>query len=663
MATAETGSRSSLAVPPPAARADALGILLDLALEATAATGVALLVPDRGGLRVRSARGPNAPARDATVALEGTVAGEAWYRSKLVSGAEPPPPGRQGALWADDRTVDVMAAPVLVAEQPAAVVVLYHRHLGHFRRNDAEILIRLTTVAAGLWARTGGPEIERPEPGPAPAAPEPVTGDRARGLLAAAADAIVVLDRSGRITSFNAAAERLWEVPGAEVVGQSWQQLPRSEPPEALGEAIQTALGGEAAQLELRITRLAGEVGWVRLSLSPLVEEGEVTAVLLIGHDVTDERRVQVERLQTEKMAAIGHLVSGMAHEINNPLASMLVNLELLLSEAREAAQRDLLAAVKSEAERAALVVRNLLTYLREQGVRRAPLDLRDAVRAAVALRRSRPSSQRIEVSADLPDQPVVVAGNQANLQQVFLNLLVNAEQAIQQVRANGRIWVRLTRSDTRATVTVDDDGPGIPPELLTRVFDPFYSTRPEGEGTGLGLSVSAGIVADHEGRIYALERPGGGARLVVELPLAQAGAARAPAPAEPGVEAVPASRGRVLVVDDEPDIRRSVAKFLARSGWAVDLADSGEEGLRLVAGGAYDVVLCDLRMPGIGGHEFYRRLQADHPGALERLIFMTGDVLSPEAQRFLQQARRPVLSKPFALRDLMEALGQVATA
>jgi two-component system NtrC family sensor kinase len=652
MAAAETGSLSSLAVPPPATCGDALVILLDLALEATAATGVALLVPEGGGLRVRYARGPAAPARDASVALEGTVAGEAWYRAKLVSGAERPPPGRQAALWADDRTVDVMAAPVLVADQPAAVIVLYHRHLGHFRRNDAEILLRLTTVAAGLW---GGAA--------APAAPEPPAGDRYRQLFAGAADVLVVLDGSGAITSFNAAAERLWQVPAADVVGQSWERLPRFEPPEALGDAIQAALAGEAAACELRFIRPGGEVGWVRLSLSPLVEAGEVTAVLLLGYDVTDERRVQVERLQTEKMAAIGHLVSGMAHEINNPLASMLVNLELLLSEAREPGQRDILAAVKSEAERAALVVRNLLTYLREQGVRRVALDLRDAVRAAVALRRNRPTNQRLEVSVDLPDQPVVVAGNQANLQQVFLNLLVNAEQAILQVKLSGRIWVRLTRSDTLATVTVDDDGPGIPPELLTRVFDPFYSTRPEGTGTGLGLSVSAGIVADHDGRIYALERPGGGARVVVELPLAPADAARAPAAVVPGVEAVPASRGRVLVVDDEPDLRRSVAKFLARSGWVVDLADSGEEGLRLVASGAYDAVLCDLRMPGIGGHEFYRRLQVEHPGALERLIFMTGDVLSPEAQQFLQQARRPVLSKPFALRDLVEALGQVATA
>jgi len=148
-----------------------------------------------------------------------------------------------------------------------------------------------------------------------------------------------------------------------------------------------------------------------------------------------------------------------------------------------------------------------------------------------------------------------------------------------------------------------------------------------------------------------------------VELPLSQARPApempparpRPPLPAPAG-----ARRGRILLVDDEPDIRRSISKFLTRTGWQVDLADSGEEGLRLLEEGEYEVVLCDLRMPGMSGHEFYRHLQAQEAPAVQRLIFMTGDVLSPEASRFLAEARRPVLSKPFALRDLMEVLAQV---
>jgi CheY-like chemotaxis protein len=256
----------------------------------------------------------------------------------------------------------------------------------------------------------------------------------------------------------------------------------------------------------------------------------------------------------------------------------------------------------------------------------------------------------------------VLVWGNTVNLQQVMMNLLVNAEHAIRGHRGRGNVTVRLAINDGHANITVDDDGPGIPAELLSRVFDPFYTTKPEGEGTGLGLSVSAGIVADHHGKIAATQRPGGGARFSVDLPLSQAEPMEEPTlrPLLGPTPGTSARRGKVLLVDDEPDIRRSISKFLTRSGWEVDLADSGEEGLRHVAEGGYEAVLCDLRMPGMSGHEFYRRLQAAGSPAIERLVFMTGDVLSPEASRFLQEAARPVLSKPFALKDLTEVLAQV---
>jgi CheY-like chemotaxis protein len=361
-------------------------------------------------------------------------------------------------------------------------------------------------------------------------------------------------------------------------------------------------------------------------------------------------------------MSAIGQLVGGMAHEINNPLARILVNMELLLSESKDPSQLEILTAIKTETDRAAQIVRNLLTYVRGQGSSRAVIDLRDAVRGSLALRRNQLLNQQIQVDVQLPADPVLVSGNKVNLQQVLMNLLVNAEHAIRSHRGKGCLWVKLTSGDGLGVITVEDDGPGIPPELLSRVFDPFYTTKPEGEGTGLGLSVSAGIVADHHGRIAATGRPDGGVRFTVELPLHEGGQRQLPE--EPLRPLIPpadgASRGRVLLLDDEPDIRRSVSRFLVKVGWQVDLADSGEEGLRLLDQGEYAVVLCDLRMPGMSGHEFYRRLQAMASPAISHLVFMTGDVLSPEASRFLQEANRPVLSKPFTLSDLTDVLGQV---
>jgi PAS domain S-box-containing protein len=547
-------------------------------------------------------------------------------------------------------SVSLAAVPIWCENRIVAVLKLLREAGASFAVADVERLAQIADHAgAGYQTAHAGEALRKSE-------------DRYRRLFSAASDAIFTLDRQGRITSFNQAAERLWNVKAAEAVGRGWDSVLSFDTPETVTDQVRRALSGESCAFEVALRRPDGERGAVAMTISPLMEEGQITTALGIVRDVTESRRVQAQLLQAEKMSAIGQLVGGMAHEINNPLASILVNMELLLSEAKDPAQLETLQSIKVETDRAAQIVRNLLTYVRGQGSERAVVDLREAVRGAIALRRNQLLNNQIEVVVDLPPTPVLVWGNTINLQQVLMNLLVNAEHAIRSYRGRGQVWIRLVAQDGRAIVTVDDDGPGVAPELLSRVFDPFYTTKPEGEGTGLGLSVSAGIVADHQGKISAIQRPGGGARFVVDLPLSQAAPEAGELPARRLL--VPASRtvqrGKVLLVDDEPDIRRSISKFLTRSGWEVDLADSGEEGLRLVGLGDYAVVLCDLRMPGMSGHEFYRRLQGASSPAIDRLIFMTGDVLSPEASRFLKEAGRPVLSKPFALRDLMEILATV---
>ena len=542
------------------------------------------------------------------------------------------------------------AVPIWCEGRIIAVLKLARAAGSSFAVADVERLAQIADHAgAGYQTAKAGEALRKSE-------------ERYRRLFSTATDAIFTLDRQGVITSFNAAAERVWNVKTRAAVGGRWDVVLGFQTPDTVAEQVRRALAGESCAIEVAVHRGDGERGLVAMTISPLVEDGQVTTVLGIARDVTDSRRVTAQLLQAEKMSAIGQLVGGMAHEINNPLASILVNMELLLQEAKDPSQLESLQAIKLETDRAAQIVRNLLTYVRGQGSERAVVDLRDAIRGALALRRNQLLNQQIDVLVDLPSEPVLVWGNTVNLQQVLMNLLVNAEHAIRTHRGSGHVWLRLEPRENVASITVDDDGPGIPPERLTRIFDPFYTTKPEGEGTGLGLSVSAGIIADHNGKISAAERPGGGARFVVELPRSQ-GEPRGSAPDRQRpvtASTTPPPRGKILLVDDEPDIRRSISKFLTRSGWGVDLAESGEEGLRHLATSEYEAVLCDLRMPGMSGHEFYRRLQGDASPAIERLIFMTGDVLSPEASRFLQEAGRPVLSKPFALKDLMEVLAQV---
>ncbi|MBK7923593.1 MAG: GAF domain-containing protein [Gemmatimonadetes bacterium] len=635
------------------------GRVLELAADAAfqGISGVAALVSSLAGDATRvvvASRGPLTPGLADPLPLAGSVDG--WMREEqgavFISANLSQDPRLAAEAQAAAGAVALAAVPIWCEGRLIAVLQLARPAGAAFAVAEVERLAQIADHAgAGYQTAAAGQALRKSE-------------ERYRRLFSAATDAIFTLDRAGTILSFNQSAERLWNVRSRAAVGRPWDEVLAFEDLTTVGEQFRRTLAGESSVFETAVRRPSGERGVVAITVSPLVEEGQVTTVLGIVRDVTDQRRVQAQLLQAEKMSAIGQLVGGMAHEINNPLASILVNMELLVGEAKDPAQLESLQAIKVEADRAAQIVRNLLTYVRGQGSERAVVDLREAVRGALALRRNQLLSQQIEVSAELPEEAVLVWGNTINLQQVLMNLLVNAEQAIRGSRGRGHVWVRLAAREQLATITVDDDGPGIPAEFISRIFDPFYTTKPEGEGTGLGLSVSAGIIADHNGKIAASERTGGGARFLVELPLSQARPAvaavqdrpRPPLPAAPAG----ARRGRILLVDDEPDIRRSISKFLTRTGWQVDLADSGEEGLRLLEEGEYDVVLCDLRMPGMSGHEFYRHLQADEAPAVQRLIFMTGDVLSPEASRFLAEARRPVLSKPFALRDLMEVLALV---
>ncbi len=615
---------------------------------------VSLLAGD-GTMRTIGVRGQSpAPGDDGSESVDGSIAG--WVVRQ------------QGAIFlssnlgTDERIEPAYAARVgerAVAAVPVwgegrIVAVLWlAREIGAiFGVNEVERLAQVADHAgAGYQTARSTEALRRSE-------------DRYRKLISTATDAIFTLDRGGKVLSFNEAAERLWGAAAADVLGDGWEVALPFDQPGAVEEHIRLALSGQSTSFESLVRRRDGERRTVAISVSPLVEAGETVAVLAIVRDVTDQRRVQAQLLQAEKMSAIGQLVGGMAHEINNPLASILVNMELLLSESKDPSQLDTLQAIKTETDRAAVIVRNLLTYVRGQGSERSVVDLRETLRSAVQLRRYQLLNQQIEVSLGLDPDPILVWGNNINLQQVLVNLLVNAEHAIRNGAGSGHVSIKGGRVGSRVLVTVEDNGPGIPPELLTRIFDPFFTTKPEGEGTGLGLSVSAGIVADHHGRLYAERRPGGGARFVVELPLHEASAE--PEPERKKVfppAAAPQAGKRVLLVDDEPDIRRSISKFLTRSGWEVFLADSGQEGLRLLEAGNFDVVLCDLRMPGMSGHELYRHLQARRSPLIQRLVFMTGDVVSPEAQNFLSEASRPVLSKPFGLQELSDVLQQVVKA
>lgn len=362
----------------------------------------------------------------------------------------------------------------------------------------------------------------------------------------------------------------------------------------------------------------------------------------------------EAEAQQREGLTQLGSLVSGVAHELNNPLTAILGYAQMLPSLGAEDASRAI-RTIEQEAIRAGRIVRNLLYFARQHRPRVDEVDLAALLRRVIEVRRYHFAVDNVEIHHELGPLPPIV-GDQYQLEQVFLNLLNNAHQALRP--QGGVITVGAEVVDGSARVSISDTGPGIPEGLRTRIFEPFFTTREVGEGSGLGLSIAYGIVQEHNGRLWAEPAAGGGARLVVELPLAERDVQQPPA-SRPPAPTTGTPRGAVLVVDDEEPIRALLAEILSQHGYPVIAAANTQEALRLLATQPVELVLCDVRMPGGSGYELRERLQATHPHLAERFLFVTGDV---ERDRRNQPAAAGAhfLEKPFTTEQLLGALARV---
>jgi two-component system NtrC family sensor kinase len=370
----------------------------------------------------------------------------------------------------------------------------------------------------------------------------------------------------------------------------------------------------------------------------------------------TQTRLVQERLLQSEKMSSVGQLVSGVAHELNNPLTGIMGFAQLLMLRELDDTSRKQAETIYAEAERASKIVSNLLTFARRRKAQKEPANVNTLLERVLELRNYDLRVRNIDVQLALdPALPeTMVDANQ--IQQVFLNIVINAEQAMKDARhAELRI---TTKADAHSvSVMFEDSGAGMSPETVRRIFDPFFTTKDAGEGTGLGLTISYGIIEEHGGRIWAESEPGRGTRFVIELPVI-AGVAP-PRHAGNGEHPSPAAvqRKRILVVDDEDSIQKLLTGVLEMDGHAVTIARNGREALDRIHRDAYDLVISDIKMPVMGGAELHQRLsEQGHPLA-RRLIFITGDTVAPETRRFLQGVENAVLSKPFRLRDVREAV------
>lgn len=481
---------------------------------------------------------------------------------------------------------------------------------------------------------------------------------RFRTLFRAAPDAVFTVLQSGRIREANDAVRDVTGSDPLQAVGLPVADLVVEADRPKLKAALDATFAGTPSRLEVCFQHDARGTPVrrvVALAMSRL-PEADPPSVLLVGRDMTSEREMRVRLMESDRLAAVGELVAGVAHEVNNPLSSISAFAQLLLRDGGlTATQRDSIEVIRSETLRASQVVKDLLAFARRSEPQREPLDLNGVISRTLRLRGYQLVSNKIAVETDLsPDLPAVV-GDGRQLQQVCLNLVTNAIQAMSTL-GGGTLFISTRFEAPHVVLDMRDTGPGIPEAARAHIFEPFFTTKGEGEGTGLGLSVSYGIVTAHGGKIELAATSGAGTTLRVTLPAASE-LPHHEADSEAGALVLrsPLSGIRLLFIDDEAMLRSGVQAYGELRGFTVLTAADGIEGLEVVRTSAVDAIVCDLRMPGMDGVAFHERLRRERPGLAARTVFITGDVVTTNGRT--TSIRQPVLSKPFALEKLEETL------
>jgi signal transduction histidine kinase/CheY-like chemotaxis protein len=474
---------------------------------------------------------------------------------------------------------------------------------------------------------------------------------RFRAILDSMPQAVVLLDGQLHLQQANSAAVEMFAKLDLPLVG-SMEAVIRSL---GMSDSVERVRRGEQS-CENREIRYENDKTFA-LSVSRLTNDrsDEPDMVLVIG-DISEPRRMQIQLAQAEKMSSLGRMISGVTHELNNPLTSIMGYAQLLRAAVPEGKVAERAERLESEARRCQKIVKNLLSFARRRDVKHGALSLNEVIESVLALMGYQLRVDGVAVETDLCAELPALIGDHHHLQQVLVNLLTNAQQAIRSDAQSGRIVVRTRYDDGTAVLEVQDDGPGIPEPCRAKIFDPFFTTKPEGQGTGLGLALVYGIVRDHGGTIEALKDFHDGAcfRVVLPVPDRPHRAVAVPVAETPPVEI---GRAAVLVVDDEEPLAQMICESLREQGHEAIYAPDAAAALDATEARPFDLVIADLRMPGVGGEALFELLTERHPLLADRLLLTTGDTAGDAIEQVGARTGCAVLAKPFDVETLHRAV------
>jgi len=596
--------------------------------------------------------GEDASAKRSTIALGRGTLGEVVQSSEVRVGQFPAiadilPYG----LTTPGESRNAVFVPIQGKEHSFGVLVIGFARDQDYRRDDLQFWenvgrqIGLAAENAQLF------EIVRRSRG------------RFRQLIDTANAVIFALDENGRFSHFNDTAEELTGYTRQELVGQPFERLvEESRQAEAtrLWGRIWSAQQSITFELPIR-TREQGEC-LIRWTTADDVDHNDrKVGVVFVGQDITRQKELERALSQAKKLAALGTMIAGVAHEINNPLTAVIGFSEFLANdESLPEGARHELEVIHQQGQRCREVVDNLLHFSRKDIGTQVGIDINHVIQACLQLREYQFHLEEIKVELDLDDQLPSIVGDPTQLRTAMLNVINNGFDVLSGRQGGGTLWIR-TRPlpEEKILIEVEDSGGGV--ENPERVFEPFYTTKGVGEGTGLGLSATYGIVVDHGGRIQA-RNTGQGACFAIELPVHSGVPIDTIQIPDDGAPAGPAAEGQqVLVIDDEAPVSRLMAEVLTSRGYEALEAHDVDTALKQLEAGAVDAIVCDVRMPGKrDGMWLYRWLQENQPERLGRVVFLTGDLISEHVRAFIAECQQPVLAKPFTLLDFTETVDQL---